>query len=142
MTNREQIYAALFAKLQASASFATASRRIKALNEVPPSDHPALFQLQKGEVANTTPNLNTVWRLNVDVFIYVHTQGDRSIAPSTILNPLIDAVETAIAPSQINNRQTLGGLVEHCFIAGEILIEEGNLGEQAVAVIPIEILTA
>jgi hypothetical protein len=37
---------------------------------------------------------------------------------------------------------TLGGLVDSCRISGEVLIDDGLDDGQAVAVIPIEIVTA
>jgi hypothetical protein len=35
---------------------------------------------------------------------------------------------------------TLGGLVNYCRIEGDIETDEGLLGEQAVAIIPVSIL--
>ncbi|HXP74621.1 MAG TPA: hypothetical protein VN823_10790 [Stellaceae bacterium] len=56
------------------------------------------------------------------------------------MNPLLDAIETALAPDLVTNVQSLGGLVAHCWIAGKVETDEGVLGGQAVAIVPIEIL--
>lgn len=74
-----------------------------------------------------------------DVYIYVKTDGE---SPSSLLNPLLDAVEQALQPQHpdINQWQTLGGLATHCWIEGTIETDEGTLGDQAVAIIPINIL--
>lgn len=140
--NREQIYSALFAKFSAltvggTPAFKTASRKLKHWSDVPPTDQPALFVAQRNEVAATVPGMNTVWTFSVDVYLYVHTQADPSKAPSEILNPLLDAVVAALAPDPITNKCKLGGLVEHAWIEGAIETDEGTLGDQAVAVIPV-----
>ena len=95
---------------------------------------------QRGERAETVPGLNTVWTLDVDVFIYVNTQDDKTVAPGTLINPLLDAVTAALAPDDISkNKCTLGGLVQHAWIEGRIETDEGLLGDQGVAVIPIAV---
>ena len=135
--NREKIYAALFAALQSSANFKTASRKLKHWADVEAIDQPALFQAQKTESASTVPGQPTVWMLYVDVYVYANTQGDPKIAPSQIINPLIDSIVVALAPNPIQNRCTLGGLVEFAVIDGAIQTDEGVLGDQAIAVIPV-----
>ena len=135
--NREAIYAALFARLQASATFKTTSRKLLHWVDVPAVQQPALFQAQRNETAATVPGQPTVWQFQVDVYIYVHTQGDKSLAPSQIINPLVDAVVALLAPNPIDNKCTLGGLVQHAWIEGAIQTDEGTLGDQAVSIIPI-----
>ena len=137
--NREPIHAALFAKLAAIPGFKTASRRFKHFGDVAQPDQPALFVIQRRESATTVPGQPTVWLLKVDVLIYVNTGQDKSVAPASILNPLLDAVVAALAPDPITNKCTLGGLVQHAVIQGEIETDEGQLGEQGLALIPIEI---
>jgi hypothetical protein len=59
-----------------------------------------------------------------------------------VLNPLLDAVEAALAPSAATGFQDLGlpEMVRHAGIAGKIEVTEGVLRDQAVAVIPVEIV--
>lgn len=137
--NREAIYSALFAKLQSSASFATASRRLRHWDDVPAAEQPAIFQAQKREQVSTVPGQPPVWVLAVDVYLYARTGGGLNDSPATTLNPLLDALELALAPDPISNKQTLGGLVQHAWIDGSIETDEGVLGEQAVAIVPITI---
>ena len=140
---REPIYAALFAKLAGCAVFATSSRRLKHWDDVPMSEQPALFQAQKREQpTGNTPGIPQVWVQTVDVYIYANTRGDKSISPGAVLNPLLDAIEKALAPDPISNKQTLGGLVQHVWIDGAIETDEGVLGDQTVACIPITIKVA
>jgi hypothetical protein len=139
---REPIYAALFAQVAGAAAFVTAARRLRHWSDVTPPEQPALFMRQKAEVA-TIPTLGapTVWTLVVDLHLYAHA-SDPYVAPATVLNPLIDAVETALAPSPATGLQDLGlpAMVQHAYIAGKIETGEGVLRDQAVAIIPIEIL--
>jgi hypothetical protein len=58
------------------------------------------------------------------------------------LNPLIDAIEAALAPPPVTGLQNLGlpEMVQHASIAGKVEINEGGLRDQAAATIPVEIL--
>jgi hypothetical protein len=139
---REPIYAALFALLSEAADFATASRRLRHWNVVDPAEQPALFQVQKHESARAAEGSPTAWRAAVDVYVYCQAPDDET-PPASVLNPLIDAIEAALAPQGPDlaaGTQTLGGLVKHCWISGAIETDEGALGGQAVAIVPLEIL--
>jgi hypothetical protein len=139
---REPVYAALFALLSAAAPFATASRRLRHWSLVDPAEQPALFVVQKRETAKAAEGSPTAWRAAVDLYVYCQAPDDET-APATVLNPLLDALEAALAPTGGDvalGTQTLGGLAKHCWIAGAIETDEGALGGQAVAIVPIEIL--
>lgn len=139
MLAREPIFAALFAKLAASAGFITSSRKLRHWADVSPAEQPALFTSQGDQsvsVEYPQPGRTT---LTVDVYIYVRADGDP--LPGKLLNNLIDAVTTALAPDNlVSEVQTLGGLVDHCWIEGSIKIDEGVMDSQAVAIVPIKIL--
>jgi hypothetical protein len=139
---REPVYAALFALVAGAAGFVTAERRLRHWSEVTPAEQPALFMRQKQEVA-AVPTLGapTVWRLGVELYLYAHS-SDPYQAPAMILNPLVDAVEAALAPLAATGLQDLGlpATVQHAYLAGKIATDDGALRDQAVVVIPIEIL--
>jgi hypothetical protein len=142
MIQREPIYAALFARAAGAAGFVTADRRLRHWNGVSPAEQPALFMTQKTETAAVkTLGAPTVWTLSAELYLYVHS-SDPYAAPATLLNPLIDAVAAALAPSPTTGIQDLGlpDMVGHAYIAGKLESDEGVLGDQAVAIIPIEIL--
>jgi hypothetical protein len=142
MISREPIYAALFGLLETAADFTAVDRRLRHWSDVAPAEQPALFMAQKSELAKiNTLGAPTVWTLSVDVYIYVHS-SDPYLAPATVLNPLLDAVEAALAPSVTTGLQDLGlpATVQHAYIAGKVETDEGVLGDQAVAIVPIEIL--
>lgn len=138
--NREQIYSALFAQLAAIPEFTTVSRRLKHWTDTPQGEQPALFQAQVNESAQTTTGQPTKWVLRCDLYLYVRAPG--KVAPATLLNPLVDAICNKVnAVHPITGKNTLGlSNVEYCRIEGSIETDEGTLGEQAVAIIPVTIL--
>ena len=139
---RETIYAALFSTIQGIAGgvgIKTISRRLKHWSDVPPIEQPAIYQIQRYEDPIQQRLLPTLWKLNVDIYVYVNTGNDPDASPAILLNPILDALETLFPPDD-NFIQTLGGLCSHCWISGRIETSEGVLGAQEVAIVPIEIL--
>jgi hypothetical protein len=142
MIAREPIYAALFGLLGTAANFAVVDRRLRHWSDVSPAEQPALFIAQKSELATIrTLGAPAVWTLSADLYVYAHS-SDPYRAPATLLNPLLDAVEAALAPSATTGLQDLGlpATVQHAYISGKIETDEGVLGDQAVAIVPVEIL--
>jgi hypothetical protein len=145
---REPIYSALFSTLQAAllapaGPFQTVSRRWQDPAQIAPADRPALFQVQKEELAATCVNgLPLNWRLSLDLVLYSACASDSSAVPSTELNSLLDAVETAVRSITPGLAQTLAGKVTDCRIQGKIEIVENVQGSVALAVVPVEILVA
>jgi len=138
MATREPIYAALFALVSNAADFVTATRRVKIYADVDQATQPAILQVELGEKwaePGTPPQLVT---LRAKLFLYCES-NDPTTAVSTEINNLLDAVVAALAPPDIEERQTLGGLVYNVAIAGEITIAEGLTG-QSEAVIPLELM--
>jgi hypothetical protein len=142
MIAREPIYAALFAQVATAAPFVTAARRLRHWSDVAPAEQPALFMRQKSEAAaGAERGTPTVWTLSIELYLYAHA-SDPYAAPAAMLNPLVDAVEAALAPVAATGIQDLGlpDMVRHACIAGKIEITEGVLRDQAVAIVPVEIL--
>jgi len=142
MIIRETIYAALWTLGSSAGSFASANRRLRHWADVAPAEQPALFMSEKGGHAQIKAlGAPIVWTLYADFFIYVHSSDPYS-APAVILNPLLDALEAALTPSAATGIQNLGLplLVQHAYIAGKIETDEGVLGDQAIAIVPVEIL--
>jgi hypothetical protein len=139
--NREAIISALFALLSQSAAFATASRRLQLWGGLSPSEKPALFLSERGDTyTHASEAAPAAVTMEVDIYIYTDAGKDPTIVPASILNPLIDAVDAALAPSALSGLQTLGGLVSHCWIDGKIMKDPGDLDGDGVAVIPVKIL--
>jgi hypothetical protein len=137
---REQIMQALFALVSGSASFVTASRRLKLWTDVSASERPAIFQYERDDVYTSGKNYLSIVEMNVDLYIYTAPGADSGVTPISLLNPLLDAVDAALAPSPVTRRQTLGGLVSHCYIDGKVMKDPGDIDGDGIAVIPVKIL--
>lgn len=146
---RETIYGALFARLQTLApapagngAVVTLSRRLKHWADTPPLMQPAIFQVQKREMPSQAPGRPPAWTLTVDLYLYVHAGADPTASPATALNAVLDQIDALLSPD-VSGRQTLGGVVTHAWIdrAG-IETDEGALGAQAVAIVPVTLEVA
>jgi hypothetical protein len=144
-SSRETIYAALFAKFSNLNGIKTATRRLRAYQQVLPEQAPALFQLQRKERAHKTTGLPTIWHLQLELYIWIAVGGtiDDTTVPSTVINPITDAIEAALAPNSGGTfYQGLGIFgVEEARIMGEIEIFEDVKGDgSAELIVPIEVL--
>jgi hypothetical protein len=109
---------------------------------VAPAEQPALVMIEKGGTAATKAlGAPIVWTLYADFYLYVHS-SDPYLPPAMLLNPLLDALEAALSPSPATGIQNLGlpTMVQHAYIAGKIETDEGVLGDQAIAIVPVQIL--
>lgn len=137
--SREAIFAALFAQLETLPGLVTCSRRLKNAQEIQPEGFPAAFQIQDAQALaykGTLPTNNT-WKVSWLIYTY---STDPTVAPSTALNNLVDAATEILAPSPGQPANTLGGLVTHVGLDGNIQIFEGVLGDRAIAILPISIV--
>lgn len=145
MITREPIYLAVYNLLTPlidSADVKTVSRRLRHWSEVSPVEQPSIFMIQRGERPVQRRGLPSAWMLSLDLFVYVNSGDNPEASPAVLLNPILDAIEALFPPSEEHGDiQTLGGLVSHCWISGQIETAEGVLGQQEVAIVPIDILT-
>jgi hypothetical protein len=141
--NREAIQAALFTLITANTSGLSqvrlASRRLKPPQEVGAGNCPALFQIYKGETVEWTGMQPLKRIMHLELVLYAHS-GDRSFPTSSLLNPLLDALEQAFGAGDPAQVQTLNGLARRVTINGKIETDEGLLGEYAYAIVPVDIL--
>ena len=142
MIVRETIYAALWELGASAARFTSTNRRLRHWADVAPAEQPALFMSEKGsQAAIKKLGAPIVWTLFAEFCMYAHS-SDPYLPPSAILNPLLDALEAALAPSPTTGIQNLGLplMVQHAYITGKLQTDEGVLGDQAIAIVPVEIL--
>jgi len=146
---RDIYYQALFNRLRAKVpDVMTWSRRAILFSEISPSMQPACLVLVANQDSATDPGGPTIWTLGADVWLLVKSTNQQASLDS-ILNNLVDLVERAllrdvtdvhVGPYMETDRvhTTLGGLVSRVFIAGPIEFTQGEGGEQAQVVIPID----
>lgn len=157
MVTREQIFGALFAiteRVQWDVSqsdtpdlrtFKTRTRRIKLFSDVPDKEQPWIGQAEHGETINKNTTLPYRRVFKAQWMVY-HQEGKQPKSEPTILNNLIiDAIEQAMAPLPtdpgfLDERNTLSGLVHHCYIDGEVFKDPGDIDNQALIIVPITIL--
>lgn len=129
--NREAVYSALWAKLDALDGFVTKSRKLVHWNDVKRYDQPALFMAQGDMQALTLTGRETKWILRADVYLYVQTAGQ---PPAPVMNPLIDAVCNAVnAVHPVTGKTDLtadGADIEYCRVEGTVETDEGRLANR------------
>lgn len=147
-TPRETIYQTFFDLVsgaedsQGAPAFKTLSRKLTGWAQVASEEKPGLYQIQidedlKNELGSGIPYVD---KASVELYIFV-SQEDSELATSTLLNPLVDSVFAAMQPSDADEKQTLGGLIDDVRI-GKVMYREGLMGPNAFAVIPVEMLIA
>lgn len=125
--------------------FRTTGRRLKHWTEV--AAQPALFIDDGDEEWPERPGgIPATPLLDAEIWVYSDAGKNPDSVPASVLNALLGAIETALAPTIVfdgvnrQNVQTLGGLVEHCWIEGTLDKVSGHADGQAVAIVPIRML--
>jgi hypothetical protein len=141
---REQISVAFFNLIAGAADFTATSRRFVHWDQVNETQMPFLTVLKTGEVrARQAEGLPTL-TMNTHVFVYLSAGMDPEDVPDTAMNAVLDAIDAAVVPGGADalngNKQTLGGLVSHCYPLGPVFVDTGDVDGKAVAVIPFQIL--
>jgi hypothetical protein len=137
----EAIYQALFMRLRQAQGFVTYSRRLRHWNNTAEAEQPSLMTSEGRRLLRQTKGVPAIHELFLNVFLYA-IENDTERSPAEKLNPLIDAVVNVIGVDSFSDHaQTLGGLVSHCWVES-VETDEGTLGNQAVAMITINIRLA
>jgi hypothetical protein len=132
---RETYYGALADRLRTIPGIRKFGRRLLHFNDVKPAEQPAIFLAQGGQVPSYQPGRTIMWELRADIYLYVN--GGKNTDPGVLMNPIMDALTAVFAPDNaMVNACTFGGLC-HKVEIGAIETDEGTLGEQAIAVIPV-----
>lgn len=152
MSTREPIYVALWNLVADAAGvvtqFVTTGRYLIPIMDLPADKMPALFLIEHGEqwlrAGKGIPGKRT---LHCSFVMYAHSAGQPQDYPATLVNNMMDVLDNVLErpgnPPNPTAVQTLGGLVEHVYIEGEVKIIEGQLGageNASVLVVPITIL--
>lgn len=139
--NREAMYEALFQNWKGLPGVVTTSRILKHWTDVQPAQQPAVFQPQAQETSIGQRGQPQKWECRLKLYVYVRTDGGK--VPGTVLNPILDGITNLVNRKHpVTGLNDLGGVpgVEWARIDGTIETDEGTLGQQAVAIIPVLIL--
>lgn len=151
-SRREPIMTALFDLLsaarfsqpvQGATEFVTKSRRVRLWTEVDANQKPALFMADHTESPSyTSGNLAQKNTLSVELYIYCDSGKDAAAVPSIDINIIADAIDAQLNPlPHEQGRKTLGGLVEHVRIEGQVLKVPGDEDGEGLLLIPLKIFT-
>jgi len=142
--SREAAFSALFAAASSAYPWGLASRRMKLWSEIPAALRPALFQLESGAETYQWSSPATPRRtLEAKLFLYFDARDPMTPGASAI-NAALDALDAALAPSSGDvalGRQTLGGAVYDCKIAGVPVRDPGDLDGDGLAVVSVRLVT-
>ncbi len=141
---REEYYTEFFNRLKAlegAGTVNTVSRRLAHWNDVSADMQPYIGVAQVRERGSYNAGRTTAWYLDLVIYVYV-TEPSPEGNPSTLLNKVLDLIESVFPYDDINqNTCTMGGMVHYVRIAESGTdTDEGTLGSQAVARIPMEML--
>lgn len=143
---RETVAQALFDLVSAATGqvvdLQTSGRVLRSFDQVEPAEMPALFQVQRTETGvRPGEGLPSKRTMHFQFFLYISENVDVNAVPSRQINNMIDAIETALAPNVMTGKLTLGNLVSHAWIEGNIEVYEGVTTDgKSVAIIPIAVL--
>jgi hypothetical protein len=104
MVSREQIFAALFTRLQAATGFVTTSRVLRHWDNVPSEQQPSGMQMEGRQTAEGTFPRLTKWTFHAEWYLYAHaanTSGD----VVALLNTLVDAAIASLDPGPPTTRR-------------------------------------
>jgi hypothetical protein len=77
-------------------------------------------------------------KMSVKVFVYTDS-ADKMSVPDTDISVILDALDVTLSPGPGEQRMTLGGLVSHCRVDGEILRDPGDMDGDGLIIVPISI---
>jgi hypothetical protein len=145
---RKNIAAALLVQLNSGGQFTGGTgRRLTNPEGVASPGKPALFLIKatedyRREDRGTPPTRE----LKFIAVIYTDVGNDVTAVPADVIDDLLDAIDTALAPSPVammtndQGRQTLGGLVYDCRIEGELQLGPGDEQGKGTTEVPITVV--
>jgi len=141
--SREAAFSALFDTLSNAYAWGMASRRLKLWSDVPAAMRPALFQLEAGPESYQWTSLAAPKRtIEAKLFLYFDSR-DPLTPGSSAINAALDAIDAALAPQGGDlaaGRQTLGGAVYDCKVAGVPVRDTGDMDGDGLAVVSVKLV--
>ncbi len=125
--------------------FITVSRRVKLFSDVAFAQQPACFQAEWGDDSAQVTGMPYKTVIQANWIIYQCVGKDKNALGAIENNLILNGVRRVLAPTPSDrgfpdNRNTLGGLVHHCFISGRIFKDPGDIDDQGMMVVPIKLL--
>jgi hypothetical protein len=130
------------------AGFVSIGRKHKPPPDLGQAEQPALFlvQVKEQRIPQKPPGFPS--KLILHGFLILYLQGpvaDEDIGAETVLaatqiNQLLFAIDQALEPDDPGTGKfTIGGLVTHCWIEGDVSQDPGIMGPQCAVILPLHI---
>ena len=125
--------------------FVTVSRRVKLFSDVPSDQQPACFQAEWASEEVQASNMPYKTTLMANWIVFQAVAKDASALGAVENNHILKGIRRVLEPAPTDKgfqdrRNTLNGLVHHCFISGRIFKDPGDIDGQGMLVIPIKLL--
>ena len=149
--SRRALFDALFAQIAGTQDPSTgawsngwqlASQTMVLWKDVSAEQMPAFFLAYAGEKMEPLRPGAPVTKNLLEMHAWVYVTHMETNSAMDMLGDAIDVIQAAIRPAVGQERQTLGGLVYSVTARGEVHTDEGALGDQAMAMIPITIVAS
>ncbi len=144
MITRNQIMDALMEVLEDNMpSIVEFTRRFKDLPSIATSAQMPYLMLTKPREqypARAITQLPAKRTFRADITIALSAGTDQNGEPDRALCDILDQLDLALRPPVGSETLTLGGLVDHCYIEGDIICVPGDLDGIGMIQIPIVIL--
>ncbi len=147
MTTRSQAAIALFNLVSTitwgeGQAFVTKDRRLRHFSKVSRDEQPAIFQGEHNETIGQITRMPSKVIMDLSLVIYHQASLDPSVIGADYNSAIIEAILFALAPLPgTGDRQSLGGIVHHCWVEGSIFKEPGDdETHQGMLVIPVRIM--
>jgi len=142
MSTREAAIAALESLVAGAYAWTTGpTRKLKLWTDVPLGERPAVFLFEGADEQHTFGNsINPKRVMAVKIFVYTNA---KEVPGAIEINQIMDALDKAFYPAGADiqaGRNTLGGLVNNCRIAGTVFKDPGDLDGDGLLITPVEIL--
>lgn len=128
-----------------SRAFITTSRRVKLFNQVSADQQPACYQAEHGTTEGQVTGMPYKTVIDATWLVYQCVARDQKalgvVENNLILSGIRDALKPLPSdPGFMDRRNTLNGLVWHCYISGKIFKDPGDIDSQGMMTIPIKLL--
>lgn len=154
MVDEEAVLAALFALVpdirftlpgsSVESGFVTYSRRVKLWGNVTVAEKPALYQAEHANQEDQVSNMPDKSVVMANWIIYQSAGKDPTAIPAQWNTAILKGVRASLRPTPQDpgwpKRNTLGGLVHHCYISGRVFKDPGDIDGEGMMVVPIKVL--
>lgn len=125
--------------------FVTISRRVKLFSDVSADQQPACYQAEWASEEQQVSGMPYKTTLMANWIVYQCVGKDKNALGAVENNLILGGIRQALAPLPTDpgfqdRRNTLNGLVYHCFISGRIFKDPGDIDDQGMLVVPIKLL--